>query len=183
MRQTAIVTKIVLLLAALGCGLPNAHAADPGVRGEVRTVTITLDPSDDPAVAIYLMKFDLRLENRSTEPVNIPKSAAGGHETVVLLGLQTERPDGSWMNLIQATWLGDATTKYEACVSVPAAATAEIGGVHSGFVLLEKGRKDLGSEPTVRLNLMLLCQLPDGKVLNTSVTTEAFSIRLPIQPK
>jgi hypothetical protein len=97
-------------------------------------------------------------------------------------GLQSKQPDGTWTYLVRSSWYDTGTMKYETCTSLSSEGTAEIGNVASGLLLLKKQLAGLGGEPTVRLNLMIFCRQLDGKVLTTSVTTDAFGLRLPTQP-
>jgi len=184
MPQTTTVLKRLALSAALVGVLPTATGADEVLRAEVQHALATPDSSEDPDVAIYKLQFDLRLTNRSAKPINIPRLETHGNDTTrfEVLDVQSKRPGEDWTNVIQSSWYGLGTEKYDPCTLLSPAATAEIEGVASGLILLTKQLTSLGSEPTIRLHLMIFCRQPDGKVITTAVPTEAFSLRLPAHP-
>lgn len=175
----------ILALTALASLPSPAMRADETFLAEAQHALATPVHSDDPEVATLKLTFDLRLTNRSTKPVNIPKPETGSSDTtrIVVLGLQSRRPDGPWSNVFQASWYGIGAEKYDPCISIPPSGTIQIDSVESGLVLLRKHLASLGGEPTLRLHLLIFCQQPDGKVLSTTVPTEAFSLRLPAQPR
>jgi hypothetical protein len=177
--------RILFFVAALGGILSTAVGADQYVRAEVQHVVATPQNSEDPEMAMYKTKFDLRLTNRTGEPMNIPRWEKEESENtrIFVLAVQSKQQNGIWKNVNQSSWYGDDTTKFVLCTSLPPSGTTEIGGVASGLSLLRKQLADLGSEPTIRLNLMFFCKQSDGKVVTSTVKTEPFSLRLPIQTK
>jgi hypothetical protein len=179
MLQAATVFSRLSLAAALA-GLIPALGSDQTIRAEVQHALATPYSTEDPEVAAFRLKFDLRLTNRSAKLVDLPTSETRDGETtrIAVLGVQSKQPDGTWTYLVRSSWYDTGTMKYETCTSPSSEGTAEIGNVASGLLLLKKQLAGLGGEPTVRLNLMIFCRQLDGKVLTTSVTTDAFGIRL-----
>jgi len=183
MRQPATVIGRLSLAVALASVFP-ALSSDRSIRAEVQHALANPYRTDDPEVAAYTLKFDLRLTSRSAKLVSLPGPEARDGETtrIVVMGMQSRQPDGRWTYLFQSSWYGTSTTKYESCTSLSPEKTAEIENVESGLTLMKKQLAGLGTEPNVRLNLWFFCRQPNGKVLTTSVTTDAFVLRLPAQP-
>jgi hypothetical protein len=161
-----------------------AMRADETLRAEAQHAQAT-PATSEPNVARFNLTFDLRLTNRSTKPINIPKPETNLADTtrISVLGMQHRQPDGLWFNVFQASWYGIGTEKYDPCISIPPSGAAQIDGVASSIILLKKELGSLGSEPTLRLHLLIFCQQSDGKVLSITVPTEAFSLRLPAQSR
>ena len=180
MQQTVLVTSRILILAALSGAVPSL-SSQQAVRVEVQHALATPYRADDPDVAAFKLKFDVRLTNRSGGPVDIPRSETGhgGTTRVAVLGVQAKRPDGRWTHVVQSSWYDVDTIKYESCTSLPPGGAAEFANLPSGLLLLNTQLAGLGNEPTVRFNLMIFCRQPDGKVLTTTVTTDGFDLRLP----
>ena len=183
MLRAATLLRRLFIAAALAGELP-ALGSDQAIRAEVQHALATPYRTDDPEVAAFTLKFDVRLTSRSTTPVVLPilKTNEGETTRVSVLGAQSKQPEGTWTYLLRSSWYDTGTLKYESCISLSSTRTAEIKNVASGFVLLKKQLAGLGSEPTVRLNLWFFCQQPDGTVLIKSATTDAFVLRLPTQP-
>jgi hypothetical protein len=179
------ILKSLSFIAALLCVLRVPVAAQQTVQAEIQNLQATPDTSDDPDVGIYKLRFDVRLTNRSEKPISVPRQMTDDQTTtrIFVLGVQSRRKDGPWTNLVQSSWYGVGTEKYDPCVTIPPSDTAAFGGAASGLVLLKKQLASLGNEPTLRFHLMFFCQQPDGKVLTTVVPTEAFSLPLPVQPR
>ena len=139
---------------------------------------------DDPDMASFTLKFDIRLRNRSDKAVNFPKSESPGGRTtrVSIIAGQSKQSDGSWKYLFQSTWVDDGRTKYEPCTSLPPGAVVRIANVKGGLLLLKSQVADLGDEPTLRFDLWIFCRQPDEKVVITSVTSDPFILRLPAHP-
>jgi hypothetical protein len=184
MLQPAPILARLSLAAVIG-GVFPALSSDQTIRAEVQHARATPYSTGDPEVAGYQLKLDLRLTNRSAKLVSLPhpKTLGGETEWISVLGMESKKPDGTWTYLFHSSWYGARTTKYEPCTSLSPGRTTEIENVASGFVLLKTQLAGLGGEPTVRLNVMMFCRQPDGKVPTTSVTTNEFVLRLPAQPR
>ncbi len=182
-RLRPVFPWVSLLATALAAVLPTL-GSDQIIRAEVQNARATPYSTDDPEVAAYGLKFDLRLTNRSAKLVSLPDSTTQDGETngITVLSMQSKQPDGTWKYLFQSSLYGTRTTKYEPCTSHSPEKTTEIRNVASRLVLLKKQLTGLADEPIVRLNVMMSCRQSDGKVLSTLVTTDAFSFRLPAQP-
>lgn len=180
-----IVLKGLSLGAALVNALPTAAGAGPPIRADIQQALATAEISDDPDVAIYRLNLDVLLTNRSEKPINVPTGANDTSETtrIAVIGVQSRRQDGPWTTVNQSSWYGTGSEKYDSCTSIPPAGTAALRGLPSGLVLLKKQLAALGSEPTMRFSLIIFCRQADGKVLTTFVPTEAFTLRLPAQPR
>ena len=183
MQQAAFVIRCLLTAAALP-GLVSALSSDPPIRAEVQHPLATPDRANDPDVAAFKLKFDVRLTNRSEKVMDLPAFSADEDDTtrMAVLGVQAKQRDGTWAFISQSSWYDDGKIKYQSCRSLLTGETGEITGVVSGLFMLRKQLVSLGGEPIVRLNLMIFCRQPDGKVRTASVTTDEFGLRLPAQP-
>jgi hypothetical protein len=186
LQKIAVLTRAVSrlsLAAALASVLP-ALGSDQTIRAEVQHALATPYSTDDLEIAAFKLKFDVRLTNRSAKLVSLPDPKTGDGETmrIAVLGVQSKQPDGRWTYLVQSSWYDTGTLKYESCTSLSSEGIAEIGNVASGLTLMKKQLAGLGGQSTLRLNVMIFCRQPDGKVLATSVATDAFDLRLPAQP-
>jgi hypothetical protein len=168
-----------LILAVLSGGGVGLSSAQP-LRAEIRHAKATPYDIGDFGVAAFNLKFDVRLTNESERPVEILKADTGREEMtrVVVIGVQTKLSDGTWAHVIQSSWYGPATIRYEALTSVPPGGAAELTNLTDRLVLLNKQLAGLGMEPTVRFTLMIFCRA-EGKVVMKTVRTEEFELRLP----
>jgi hypothetical protein len=173
----------LILTVALSGGGAGLNSAQP-IRAEILQAQATPYRADDPDVAAFNLKFDVRLANGSGGSVNIPKAATGdgGTTRVAVLGVQAKQRDGIWAQVVQSSWYDTGSIKYEPCTLLPPGGAAEFANLPSGLLLLKSQLAGLGNEPTVRFNLMFLCRQPDGKVVTKTVTTGAFDLRLPALP-
>ncbi len=178
MRRTRDLLNRLTFTVALAVVLP-ATGSDQAIHAEVQRALATPYSVGDPDVAGFKLRFDTRLTNRSTKPLDIPGSAKDdGTVGIVVLGVQSKRPDETWRYVIQSSWIDAGNIKYEPCRAIRPGEAAGITGVASGLVLLKKQLADLGQEPTLRFNLTVFCQQTNGKVLATDVTTDPFTLRL-----
>jgi hypothetical protein len=185
MHAPVTITKATLFAAALGAILPTAVGGDQNIRAEVQHARATPSSSENPEIAMYGTNFDILLTNRSEKPINIPKSEAddGGTTRIAVLGVQYKPQGGVWKYILQSSWMDVGTVKYASCTSLPPSGTADFGGLADQLAIAKELQADVGSEPTLRFNLTIFCRRSDGKVVSTSVNTEAFVLRLPVQPK
>ena len=169
----------VYLLAALVVVLPLS-GSDENVRTEIQHAIATPYRPEDPELDGFKLKFDLKLTNRSTNPISVPGAPVGeGHTTrVAVLGVQWRQPDGSWADLVQSSWVDDGSIRYETCTSVPSEGRADIVDIASGLLLFKKQILLLGQEPVLRFNLIMFCRRSDATVITRSSTTDGFRIRL-----
>jgi hypothetical protein len=181
--HTAIARNLALLVLLVVIGSP-ATAAEETIRVDVERVLAKPVRSQNPDVAKYGLQFDLRLTNGSQKSVNVPALDTADGETtrIFLLDVQSKLPDGPWTNVIQSSWYGLGTEKYDLCKPLVPAATTEIGGLTSQLLLLKKQLASLGGASTVRFYVMMFCRQSDGKVVTTTLPTEGFSLRLPTPP-
>lgn len=169
---------ICLSLAAL-----PALGSDQKVRAEVQHARATSYRDDDPEVAAFTLKFDVRLTNRSAKSVRVPNSGTGNSNAnrMTVLAMEAKQPDGTWAYLFQSTFYDTGAAKYDSCTPLSSSGIANIGNMETRLVLLKKQLAGLGKEPTVRLGLWFFCRQPDGQEPITSATTDAFTLRLPTQ--
>jgi hypothetical protein len=179
-RQHIANTKVLIFVAALACNLPCAHGADEGVRAEVQHVVVNLASSPSEGFDYYQLKFDLRLTNRSLEPVYIPTQGTSQVDMprVVTLSEQVQERDGTWTYVGQGAFYGMKHFKYDTCVPLSPGSTTDIHAVASGFALERRKWASKGRDLSMRLGLIMLCR-KDGQLTGPEVRTEAFTIRLP----
>jgi hypothetical protein len=171
----------LILTVALSGGGAGSNSAQP-FRAEILRVQATPYRADDPDVAAFNLKFDVRLANGSGGPVGIPKAetgGGGGTTRVAVLGVQAKQRNGIWAQVIQSSWYDAGFIKYEPCRLLPPGGAAEFANLPGGLLFLKSQLAGLGNEPTLRFRLMILCRQPDGKVVTRTVTTGAFDLRLP----
>jgi hypothetical protein len=180
MHRTAGFLILTVIFSGGGGSLSFAQP----IRAEILHAQAIPYPTDDPDVAAFNLKFDVRLGNGSGGQVNIPRAETGdgGTTRVAVLGVQAKQRDGSWAQVVQSSWSDTGTIKYEPCTLLPPGRVAEFANLPSGLLLLKRQLAGLGNEPTVRLNLMIFCRQPDGKVVTKTVTTGGFDLRLPALP-
>jgi hypothetical protein len=172
-----------VVLAAVA-GLIPGFGADAPIHAKVERVVATHHRLDDPEVAGFKVKFGVLLTNQSGEPLDLPKPQARNDRRtrVEVLGLQAKRPDGSWTHLFQSSRYDTGAIQYESCVPLPPGGVSAFADVSSGFVLLKSQVVELGNQPSLRLDLLILCGQPGGRVVSRAVTTEEFELRLAGQP-
>jgi hypothetical protein len=134
----------------------------------------------DPEVVGYLINFDLRLINQSTEPIYVPNlhSAHADTNRLAVVGAETLEANGMWKNLFRSSWYDTGDAHYESCNSLEPGDSRDYRGMLTSMVLLRTQSTGFDSQPTLRLHAWLLCRRPDGKVLSTEVTTDAFKPQL-----
>lgn len=169
-----------MMLAALS-GVGRGSSSDQPIRAEIQHVLAIPDRADDPDVAAFKLEIDVRLTNRSGGPVSLPKSESGDAAAtrIAVLGVQTKQRDGRWAHLVQSSWYDAGTLKYESCRTLPPGGVAEFANLPSGLMLLKSQLAGLGNEPTVRIDLLIFCRQPDGKVVTTRALSDGFELRLP----
>lgn len=177
MQRPVVLLRLLVLSVLSGVAVVGVDSGQP-IRVEVQRVLVCPYRSDDPDLATFKLKLSVRLTNRSQEPVLVPTSGTGDRDAtrVALLGVQARDATRAWAHIVQSSWYDSGTVKYQACASLPPGAVAEFRNVSSGLVLMNAQLARLGSEPTVRFDLMILCRRQDGKVLSTSATTEEFKL-------
>lgn len=164
-------------------GGTSSLGSDQVVRADARRALAAPYRVDDPDVAAFRLSFDLLLTNRSDKDIDLPTSDLGNSEAtrLTVLGVQSKQPGGAWTYLSQSSWYDTGGIRYLPCRPLPPGETRQIGNAVSGLLVLRNQLAKLGGEPTVRLNLLLFCRQPDGRVSTTSATTEAFGLRLPAE--
>ena len=182
MRHPASITRSVLIVIGLSGGVTGLRSDQP-IRAEVARAFVRQLQADDPDVAAFNLELDIRLANRSATGVDIPKPKVGDAETtrIVVLGVDSKQENGPWTSLIQSSWYDVGNSKYDMCTRLPEGEAKEFKNVKSGLLLLRTQLRGLGQEPTIRLDLMVICRKQDGKVISERTTTEAFGLRLPAQ--
>jgi hypothetical protein len=179
-RTRAAATRFLLLVALLH---PlQAFGADAGVRAEVRRVVLTRGEAQaDPEVVTFRVDLDLHLTNGQRRAFGLPMSRVVGanSEKVTILGVDSKQPDKSWLSLLKASWYDNGTLSYEPCTMLRPGSEGDLQNMKSGFLLLKKQLPGLGDEPTLRLQLMIFCRQPSGKVFAQDLMTEPFTVRLP----
>lgn len=135
----------------------------------------------DPEAREYKVDFGIKLTNRSLSSISLPSpTSAGSNSFRFTLTAVEALPAGQmWKYISQASWYGDSTTKYDACVSLETGHLFQYNALSGSLLLLRKQLAELGGAPMIRLSLMFYCQAADGTVLTTGVTTEAFTLQLP----
>jgi hypothetical protein len=179
MRRMIATASRLILAVAFAAGT-RAVGEDSSVRAEVRQVALTRGAPRGDLLAALELSFDLHISNGTRRPLRIPETRArsAGSERAAVLGVDSKLPDLSWVNLLRTTWVGNGNERYEACVLLPPGSEGDVSGIRSGFLLLKEQLRSLGDEPTLRLQIMLSCKQPGGRVLTEGVTTEEFRVRL-----
>lgn len=178
MRETVTIFgrifTLVISCRALG------WSADPPILAEIPRALVSPYRTDDQDLSGFKLNLDIRVTNRTERPVDLPKSRREGGRTtrVVVMGVQAKQPDGSWSYIVQSSWYGSATDKFESCAVLKPGGVAEYKNVKSGLLLLKTQVAKLGHEPTMRFDLMTFCRQPDGSVLTKNVRTHEFKLRL-----
>jgi hypothetical protein len=176
----ACVPKALTLIALFG-GLSAAAASDAPLDSRAQRAAAVLSESTNEAVTVYEIRFGLRLSNRSEKTVSIPTLPVGmtGATTGFVLSVQSQQADGRWKYLNQASFYGTEATRYADCSPLAPGATAGINDLVHVLPLLRARAQELGTEPILRLGVMVFCRKPDGTVLNLTTTTEPFQLHLP----
>jgi len=184
MVRTTFVPSRVLILAALAGAVPG-FGSDQPIQAQVEHATATPYDTDDPDLAGFKLKLEVRLTNRSEVPLDLPKTGReiGGTTRVAVLNVEVKRPDGGWAYVVQSSWYDTGSIKYESCGSLPPGGVGEFSDLPSGFVILKRQLAGLGSGATVRFGLMILCREPGGKVVTKAVTTDGVELRLTARPE
>ena len=158
-----------------------AIAADKEPDSRAQHAAAVLSELTNADFTVFEIQLDLQLTNRSEKAINVPTppSDASRATTGIVLGVQSQQPDGSWKYLNQASFYGSETTKYANCSPLAPGATTEINGLARKLPLLKARAQELGGEPTLRLDIMILCRTLDDTVVNVSTTTAPFRLRLP----
>lgn len=178
--NTAKLRTFALAAALAGA----ARSSDNNVRAKVGHIVATPYHTEDPEVAGFKLSFDVELANGSDKPIYLPRPVSGTHETtrVAVLSVESKQRNGVWKYVVQSTWVDAGSIKYGTCRPLPSGGVVEIRDVPSGLLVLKKQLAELGDEPTVRFGLWIFCRQPGGKVLTTSVTTDALVLPLPGHP-
>ncbi|MGC4053818.1 MAG: hypothetical protein QM757_32180 [Paludibaculum sp.] len=157
-----------------------ASGDDAFVHADVQRITAAAFPTEDPDIASYSLRFDLRVKNLLRKSIFLPVPRVDeATDRVAALTTELQLPDEKWETLIHSSWYGTSQTKYEACMELQAGKTYVVEDVPSALVLLKSQVPRLGKEPTLRLKFYLLCQQANGQVLSTPVETEGFRVLLP----
>jgi hypothetical protein len=174
---SAPLVRCLCLLTTLAAWVPlSASPLDEAIQVEVQRAQIGLE-RETPEFATFKLGFDLRLTNRSENPVSIPERESGpdGASWKTLLSMQSQQKDGSWKFLIspgQLVWKGD--TKFVLCKSLRPKETLEIRNVSNIVGVFKTELAGLDPRPTVRIDFVLTCRQQDGQVLVKNVVTEPF---------
>ena len=176
----ARLTFICGLAFAAAVGISSPAANDQPLTARLQPAAVTPVDMGDSGIAVFEAPFSPRVTNQSSMPILLPRVASGEDtERIAVIVKHLKLPDGTWKYLSQASWYGTSTTKYDPCISVPPGSVAEYPAVPYRLFLIPNQLADLGKESTLKYSLWLFCQMPDGKVLTQSVTTEPFVLRLP----
>ena len=183
MQGTASLVCRIFIAATVSGPMPIL-ASDQPAQAEVLRARASAYPGDDPEVAGFNLRFDLRLTNKSEKVFHLPNPTIGEAPTTqfVVIGVESKGPDGAWIAVMEGTWYGPNEITHQACGSLLPGRVADIRGMASRVVLPKKSFDDLGREPVLRLKLWLFCREPDGTVPIKLLTTNAFKLRLPVQP-
>jgi len=180
-HQRAANAATVLILTALACSLKIANGQEDSAQAIAEHVSIDRASAPNDNFESYILRFDLKLTNRSTKPMTFPTLGVdNGSNEIGVQGVQVRLADGSWANIMMWDWVepDPATSKYNSCASAPPGVTTEFKGRTSQFNLLKERWANLGRELTIRLYLDLICS-DSGRKVFKNATTEPFSIRLP----
>ncbi len=184
-RQSLAQVAVVLL------GVTPLLASGPKIDAEVRRPVATLQSTELWDGLEYSTKFDLRLTNRSDKPVNLPTPRIWDARLIGIdaSGTELKRPFDTWKPLligdvlIPTSWLTDGVHKFERCTSVRPGQAVDIQDVAGLIIVMRNRVEEIGTQPTLRLGLTLLCVGDDAKLVWNGATTDEFTIRLPAEPK
>ncbi len=180
----AVSLGLLCLLATTTQSLP-AMVDDQPIQVEASRPRLAAFDAGSSDVAGFELTIDLRLTNRSEEFTSIPDVRVDSNEAtwITFDGVLSQRPDGTWGYVVNPGLpVYPENTRYASCTSLRPGATADFSGVKTRFAMLDKRRAGLGSKPNVRLNLVLLCRQPDGKVITKILATDPFVVSLPSRP-
>ena len=132
----------------------------------------------------FKVKFGIRVTNLSGVPIDLPKpgTSEDGTDLFTMPEIDVKQPDGNWAHLVQSSWYGTSSIKYESCRPLSPGAVEEFRDLDYGFALLKRQVASLGNKPSLRFTVMFYCRRPDGSVIFKTVRTEGFVLKLPTQP-
>ena len=182
--QRRVLASIHVLVLGVVCGMIPSYGADQVMHAEVERGAATAYHLDDPDLAGFKVKFGIRVTNLSGVPIDLPKpgTSEDGTDLFTMPEIDVKQPDGNWAHLVQSSWYGTSSIKYESCRPLSPGAVKEFRELASGFVLLKRQLASLGNKPTVRFTVMFFCRKPDGSLTSNTVRTEGFVLKLPTQP-
>jgi len=190
MHRTPLVHYAISATVVL-IGTVPLLGSDPSIEAEVRHPVATLYPSELQDRLVYSVKFDLRLTNRLDKPVSLPLPEKWVDETsgIAMEGIAMKLPFDTWkyiqagLVLIQPSVVGDGKHKFEGCISLQPGETREIRGAGDELDVMRNRVAEVGSEPTLRLDLVMLCLGTDLKLVGSRARTNEFILRLPAEPE
>ena len=150
-------------------------------ESRVRNVEIALSEETNESFIFFKIRFDLEVKNQSDKLISVP-ARSGDSDNVVtgfVLAVQRQMEDGSWKYLSQAPYYGSSETKYADCSSLRPGQTTEINSLIHVLPLAQMRARELGSEPTLRVDVMIFCKESDGTIVNVTTRSAPFSSRLP----
>jgi hypothetical protein len=189
MHRIPLVHYAISLTVVLFGSVPLL-GSDPPIEAQVRHPVATLYPSEVQDRLVYAVKFDLRLTNRLDKPVSLPLPEKWDGETIgiAMEGIAMKLPFDMWkyiqagLVLMQPSLVGDGKHKFEGCTSLQPGETREIRGAGDEMDVMKNRVGEVGSEPTVRLDLVMLCLGTDLKLVGSRARTNEFILRLPAEP-
>jgi hypothetical protein len=174
----------VHLIAVLALLLPAAQG-DDSIEAQVQQAQLVGDSEPTPGPVGFTLKYDVRFINRSEEPVSIPDPGTSPVSTswITVQGVEYKQPDDSWKFIVSPgmlAWKGD--TKFSPCRTLAPKQAQEFMSVSGPLVLYSGQLARLGSKPTVRAGLILICRQQDGSLFSTSMRTDPFTLLVPQRP-
>ena len=170
--------NFLILIGPLCGAISRGAAADATVELQAQDVVAKLSQQTNSVVTVFEIQLNLKVTNRSDKPINVPTLGRINDTTTFVTAVETQRVDGSWSFLSQASFYGTETTKYANCSSLRPGASRAVEGLVYVLPLLKARARELGKEPKLRVSVVMFCRAADG-VLNVSATTEPFRLLLP----
>lgn len=89
------------LVAGLACTLPAAPLDDV-IRGQIERSEVVADNPQTPGPLAFTLRYNVSFTNRAEDSRDIPDFESGPDRgaSVILSGLQSQRPDGSWKYIV-----------------------------------------------------------------------------------
>jgi hypothetical protein len=168
-------------LAAIIAGSLVGQSSAPALRVQVQRPAIMSYEGGDATTAALRFDFGLLMTNVSRDPVSVPSSNARGAEITraFVEGVEAKQADGTWKYIGTGSFYDGGDIRYDSCRSLSAGGSAEIPKVISEIPFPKTQLQQLGREPTVRLDLVLLCNDPKGTTVAKRAITDSFTPHLP----
>jgi len=172
---------LIFSLAIALLGAPLLAASDQTIRVEVGRVAAVPFDSGTPELLAFKLTYDAQFTNQSEVPVYIPDPNKGpdGAFRIAFYSLRFQQADGAWRYVVDPgmlAWKGD--TQFAPCRSLGPKETLEIKNLQDPFSIREKQLTAMGSKPTVRIALVLVCRQQDGVLVSTTLETDPFVLSM-----